>query len=138
MSRAVLHDGECVAINAGCPPALSGAHLRHRAVGRVKPAEPRPTIFLCSGVIEHRAAHWWMHPAAAGTDIERLKRLPNRERLAQLHERGYHGAELRQVLPVLTGDGLPEESMNAHEGRDGAAPTGLSVRQVKQIDARAG
>ncbi|WP_338861484.1 polysaccharide deacetylase family protein [Mycetohabitans rhizoxinica] len=51
-------------------------------------------------------------------------------------ERGYQGAELRQVLPVLTGVGQPEESMNAHEGRDGTAPTGLSVRQVKQMRAR--
>lgn len=96
----------------------------------------RPTIFLCSGVIEHRAAHWWMHPAAAGTDIERLKRLPNRERLAQLHERGYQGAELQQVLPMLLGGGQLREPTIADEGRDHTASTGLSVRQVKQMRAR--
>ncbi len=77
-----------------------------------------------------------MHPAAAGTDIERLKRLPNRERLAQLCERGYQGAELRQILPVLAGDGQPEEPTIGDEGRDGPAPTGLSVWQVKQMRAR--
>jgi hypothetical protein len=53
----------------------------------------RPTIFICSGVVAQPRAHWWMHPAAAHADIERLKRLPNRERLRELSALGYRDGE---------------------------------------------
>lgn len=95
----------------------------------------RPTIFLCSGVIEHRAAHWWMHPAVARTDIESLKRLPNRERLAQLSALGYRGAELRQTAPALAGDAQPDERAGQGDS-DRAMPTGLSMKQIDSLRSR--
>jgi peptidoglycan/xylan/chitin deacetylase (PgdA/CDA1 family) len=49
----------------------------------------RPTIYLCSSIVAQPRVHWWMHPAAAATDTEQLKRLPNAERLAALARLGY-------------------------------------------------
>jgi hypothetical protein len=76
------------------------------------------------------------HERAMGTPAVEFESPGTKQIGIAVLERGYQGAELRQVLPVLTGVGQPEESMNAHEGRDGTAPTGLSVRQVKQMRAR--
>ncbi|SAK49576.1 polysaccharide deacetylase [Caballeronia temeraria] len=48
----------------------------------------RPTIFLCSQLVGRPAVHWWLLPAAKQAGIERLKRLSNRERLAELEKYG--------------------------------------------------
>lgn len=49
----------------------------------------RPTIFLCSCVVGTRRQFWWRHPKAAALGIERLKRLPNSERLDELGAVGF-------------------------------------------------
>lgn len=93
----------------------------------------RPTIFVCSGIVAKPRAHWWMHPAAAHADIERLKRLPNRARLRELAALGYR-------------EGEPDDGQADHgqAGRAGAtanvvldAPaqvaTGLSAEQIEAM-----
>jgi peptidoglycan/xylan/chitin deacetylase (PgdA/CDA1 family) len=49
----------------------------------------RPTIFLCSGIVGGPRRHWWLHPVAKQVGVERLKRMTNTERLAQLSACGY-------------------------------------------------
>lgn len=49
----------------------------------------RPTIFLCSHIVGRPRRHWWLHPAATQVGIERLKRMTNTERLAELSACGY-------------------------------------------------
>ncbi len=49
----------------------------------------RPTIFLCSRIVARRRRHWWLHPSAEQAGIERLKRLGNSRRLAELEVRGF-------------------------------------------------
>jgi peptidoglycan/xylan/chitin deacetylase (PgdA/CDA1 family) len=46
----------------------------------------RPTIFLCSQFVGRPAVHWWLRPAAKEAGIERLKRMSNQERLAELKQ----------------------------------------------------
>jgi peptidoglycan/xylan/chitin deacetylase (PgdA/CDA1 family) len=84
----------------------------------------RPTIFVCSGIVAHRRPHWWMHPAAAHADIERLKRLPNRERLRELAALGYRGGE--------PGCGDPDRNDAADRAQTVAA-TGLSAQQIDAL-----
>ncbi|SAL83656.1 polysaccharide deacetylase [Caballeronia arvi] len=50
----------------------------------------RPTIFLCSQIVGRPTMHWWLHPGAKQAGIERLKRMSNAERLAELGKYGYH------------------------------------------------
>jgi peptidoglycan/xylan/chitin deacetylase (PgdA/CDA1 family) len=50
-----------------------------------------PTIFLCSGVVTTRRRFWFLDLDAPTAD--RLKRVPNRERLAQLEPLGYRKAD---------------------------------------------
>ncbi|SAK48424.1 polysaccharide deacetylase [Caballeronia catudaia] len=52
----------------------------------------RPTLFLCSQFVGRPTMHWWLHPAAKLAGIERLKRLSNVERLAELGKYGYQQA----------------------------------------------
>ena len=52
----------------------------------------RPTIFLCSQFVGRPTMHWWLHPGAKKADIERLKRMTNDERLAELGKYGYNQA----------------------------------------------
>jgi peptidoglycan/xylan/chitin deacetylase (PgdA/CDA1 family) len=49
----------------------------------------RPTIFACSGVIGTRRQFWMHHEATRLLGVERLKRLPNEQRLARLTEHGF-------------------------------------------------
>lgn len=42
------------------------------------------TIFLATGAVEDRTPFWWQRPGLADAEIERLKRLPAKERAAQL------------------------------------------------------
>lgn len=49
----------------------------------------KPTIYLCSGIVGHARSYWWLDPATKNADLERLKRLTNRERLIELGARGY-------------------------------------------------
>jgi peptidoglycan/xylan/chitin deacetylase (PgdA/CDA1 family) len=49
----------------------------------------RPTIFLCSSIVGRPRRHWWMHPGAQRAGLERLKRLTNGQRLAELAAYGY-------------------------------------------------
>lgn len=49
----------------------------------------RPTIFLCSRFVAASTMHWWLYPGATPQEVERLKRLPNSERLSELARYGY-------------------------------------------------
>ena len=49
----------------------------------------RPTIFLCSRIVGRSRRHWWLHPGAKQAGVERLKRLTNVQRLAELETYGY-------------------------------------------------
>jgi peptidoglycan/xylan/chitin deacetylase (PgdA/CDA1 family) len=49
----------------------------------------RPTIFLCSRIVGRARRHWWLHPGAKQAGIERLKRMTNEQRLAELERYGY-------------------------------------------------
>jgi peptidoglycan/xylan/chitin deacetylase (PgdA/CDA1 family) len=82
----------------------------------------RPTIFICSDVVGHPRMHWWMHPAAMQTDTERLKRLPNRDRLRELAALGCD-----EQVSVNSGRVDP-----AHGGGD-MRPTGLSTEQLEAL-----
>lgn len=68
----------------------------------------RPTIFLCSRIVGRPRSHWWLHPGSLKVGHERLKRMTNDERLAQLAANGYH-----------------------QDGDD--RPTGLTVEQMAQM-----
>jgi peptidoglycan/xylan/chitin deacetylase (PgdA/CDA1 family) len=50
----------------------------------------RPTIFLCSSIVGRSRSHWWLHPGSVQAGHERLKRMTNVERLAELAAHGYH------------------------------------------------
>jgi peptidoglycan/xylan/chitin deacetylase (PgdA/CDA1 family) len=63
--------------------ALLPVFVKHRV---------RPTIYICSSIVAHSRTHWWKHPAARAAGIERLKRLTNEERLAELRARGFQEA----------------------------------------------
>jgi peptidoglycan/xylan/chitin deacetylase (PgdA/CDA1 family) len=65
----------------------------------------RPTIFLCSRIVGRSRSHWWLHPGSLRAGHERLKRMTNEERLAELAAQGYH-----------------------QDGED--RPTGLTVEQM--------
>ena len=63
-----------------------------------------PTIFLCSAIVGTSRQYWWRHPAAAGS-IERLKRLPNAARLAELSSLGFaQDAELSAPAALSRSD----------------------------------
>jgi peptidoglycan/xylan/chitin deacetylase (PgdA/CDA1 family) len=49
----------------------------------------RPTIYICSSIVAHARSHWWLDPSAKDADVERLKRLTNQRRLAELGALGY-------------------------------------------------
>lgn len=49
----------------------------------------RPTIFLCSSIVGRPRRHWWLHPSVEKLGVERLKRLANEERLAELGKYGF-------------------------------------------------
>jgi peptidoglycan/xylan/chitin deacetylase (PgdA/CDA1 family) len=49
----------------------------------------RPTIYICTGVVGNPRMHWWMHPAAERSGIERLKGVTNSQRLADLQGHGF-------------------------------------------------
>jgi peptidoglycan/xylan/chitin deacetylase (PgdA/CDA1 family) len=49
----------------------------------------KPTIYICSAIVGHARSHWWLDPSAKGAEVERLKRLTNKERLAALGALGY-------------------------------------------------
>jgi peptidoglycan/xylan/chitin deacetylase (PgdA/CDA1 family) len=68
----------------------------------------RPTIFLCSRIVGRPRSHWWLHPGSLRAGHERLKRMTNAERLAELAANGYH-----------------------QDGDD--RPTGLSVEQMEAM-----
>ncbi|NIF41893.1 polysaccharide deacetylase family protein [Burkholderia sp. Tr-862] len=68
----------------------------------------RPTIFLCSRIVCRPRRHWWLHPAAERLGVERLKRLANDQRLAELRVHGYD-----------------------QDGDD--EPTGLSMQQLEAM-----
>jgi peptidoglycan/xylan/chitin deacetylase (PgdA/CDA1 family) len=68
----------------------------------------RPTIFLCSGIVGHPRRHWWLYPAVEKLGVERLKRLANDQRLAELRNCGYR-----------------------QDGEDQA--TGLSIEQIEAM-----
>jgi peptidoglycan/xylan/chitin deacetylase (PgdA/CDA1 family) len=70
----------------------------------------RPTIFLCSSIVGRPRSHWWLHPGSARMDHERLKRMTNAERLAELAAYGYH-----------------------QDADD--RPTGLSIEQIEAMRA---
>lgn len=68
----------------------------------------RPTIFLCSRIVGRPRSHWWLHPGSLRAGHERLKRMTNAERLAELAANGYH-----------------------QDGDD--RPTGLTVEQMEAM-----
>lgn len=68
----------------------------------------RPTIFVCTGIIGKHRVHWWMHPGAQESGVERLKRLTNKERLAELS--GY-GFRQDAASPHLSATGLSEKEI---------------------------
>lgn len=68
----------------------------------------RPTIFLCSRIVGRPRAHWWLHPGSVQAGHERLKRMTNAERLAELEANGY------------------QQDADNH-------PTGLSVEQMEAM-----
>ena len=70
----------------------------------------RPTIFLCSSIVGRTRSHWWLHPGSLEAGHERLKRMTNAERLAELAAHGYH--------------------QEAHD-----RPTGLSLEQIEAMRA---
>lgn len=78
----------------GLPPrslviTLDDGHKDDRALLDVFRAHGvRPTIFLCSGIAGTRRGFWWMAPPREA-EIDRLKRVPNGDRLAALAAYGY-------------------------------------------------
>lgn len=50
----------------------------------------QPTIYLCSGVVTYERTHWFLHPIAKDAGVQRLIRMKNGERLAELDARGFH------------------------------------------------
>ena len=61
----------------------------------------RPTIFVCSKIVNTNRQFWWLHPAASKEGVQRLKGLPNSERLSRLRAGGFQqdaNAEQRAAL----------------------------------------
>jgi peptidoglycan/xylan/chitin deacetylase (PgdA/CDA1 family) len=48
-----------------------------------------PTIFICSAIVGTRRQYWWRHSKSVTAHVERLKALPNAERLAVLSNFGF-------------------------------------------------
>jgi peptidoglycan/xylan/chitin deacetylase (PgdA/CDA1 family) len=69
----------------------------------------KPTIFICSGVVARPREFWWLNPVAAQKGIERLKRLPDSQRMAELASSGYSdtafakpkGLSAREIASML-------------------------------------
>ncbi|VXB59475.1 Polysaccharide deacetylase [Burkholderia sp. 8Y] len=57
----------------------------------------RPTIFLCSQFVAKPRKHWWLYSGATPAGVERLKRLTNAERLAELATAGYRQDEFNEA-----------------------------------------
>ena len=71
----------------------------------------RPTIFLCSSIVGRPRRHWWLYPGAQRAGIERLKRLTNKQRLAELAAHGYR----QDADDRATGLSIAQlQSMRAH------------------------
>src|SRR5262249_24961985 len=67
--------------------------------------EVRPTIYICSQIVNTNRQFWWMHPAARTEGIQRLKRLSNRERLLLLGAHGFRqDAEAEQQVALSVQD----------------------------------
>jgi peptidoglycan/xylan/chitin deacetylase (PgdA/CDA1 family) len=61
----------------------------------------RPTIFICSKIVNTNRQFWWLHPTAIEEGVQRLKAVPNFERLARLRAGGFQqdaNAEQRTAL----------------------------------------
>ena len=48
----------------------------------------RPTIFVCSAIVGTGRMFWWQYPSV-GSHVERMKRLPNRQRVSLLAQAGF-------------------------------------------------
>ena len=61
-----------------------------------------PTIFICTGIVGSRTKFWWQRERARLGGIERLKRLPNEERLAYLQAQGFleHAEDASSALSL--------------------------------------
>lgn len=84
----------CDAIGSGDDSALLGGKLvltiddGHAGNARLIPIFRkhgiRPTIYVCSSVVGTEQVFWWQHKAARALGLNRLKNLPNAERLRLL------------------------------------------------------
>jgi peptidoglycan/xylan/chitin deacetylase (PgdA/CDA1 family) len=84
----------CDAVRSGDDSALSGGKLvltiddGHAGNARLLPIFQkhgiRPTIYVCSSVVGTDQVFWWQHKAAKAQGLNRLKDLPNAERLRLL------------------------------------------------------
>ncbi|CAB3704175.1 polysaccharide deacetylase family protein [Paraburkholderia rhynchosiae] len=71
----------------------------------------RPTIFLCSRIVGRPRTHWWLHPGSLSAGHERLKRMTNAERLAELAAQGFQ----QDIDDRPTGLSLEQmEAMRSH------------------------
>lgn len=109
----------CDAIAAGDGSALSGGKLvltiddgragNARLIPVFQKHAVYPTIYVCSSIVGTEQLFWWQHEATEALGLERLKRLPNAERLRLLArydflkepEQGPHAALSREEVTAL-------------------------------------
>jgi peptidoglycan/xylan/chitin deacetylase (PgdA/CDA1 family) len=69
---------------------IDDGHVGNRRLLEVFAAHGvRPTIFLCSCIVDTHRQFWWRHSSAVAEQVEHFKRLPNTERLSKLSAFGF-------------------------------------------------
>jgi peptidoglycan/xylan/chitin deacetylase (PgdA/CDA1 family) len=102
----------CDAIEAGDDSTFSGGKLvltiddgragNARLIPIFQKHAVHPTIYVCSSIVGTEKIFWWQHEAAKALGVERLKRLPNVERLRLLARYGFMKEPEQKSRSVLS------------------------------------